>query len=148
MEAVVKYRSIDGETFDNAEQCVMRDRIVEEVAKALSLLKPTPTNCNWEGYVQQNSSVVLEVKRRLFQIANRDGVLKWWIDRQINDHGATHESLISDCHPSWFGRMIDGGCAPLEKAYMRLCCMDKDCREWNQPYLANNPGHGVMKCVG
>jgi hypothetical protein len=81
--------------------------------------------------------MLLWVREQLFAIANQDGVLKWWIDDQ-KKKGQTDAELIA-CHPSWFCRMLDGGHAPLDRAYNRLCCIDEQNREWNQPYFAMNP---------
>ena len=108
------------------------------VGYAMALLKPTPLKSNWSGYLQQNHDAVLNCKRGLFLIANTKGILASWIADQIT-HGKTVEQLISETHPSWFGRMLDGGHRPLERAYGRLCCIDDLSREWNQPYYVAHP---------
>jgi hypothetical protein len=122
--------------------------MITEVNRAMSLLKETPKECNWKGYVQQNATAVIRCKEMLFAIANQEGVLKWWIDRQKQDHGRSDFDLIHTTHASWFGRMLDGGHDPLGRAYSRLCSIDDQNREWNQPYFALNPSEGVPVCVG
>lgn len=147
MEIVTRFKANDGSEWNTETECRAQDAMIVEVAAALAQLKPTPTDCNWDGYVQQNSAAVTRCKEMLYKIANRDGVLKWWLDSQKKNHNKTDADLIR-CHPSYFGRMLDGGHAPLSKAYIRLCCIDDAQREWNQPFYAINPDKGVMKCVG
>jgi len=148
MQVVTRYKANDGSEWQSEDDCKSRDSMIAEVALAMSTLKATPTDCNWKGYVQQDANTVKRCKETLFAIANREGVLKWWIDRQKQEHGKTDADLICNTHASWFGRMLDGGHDPLGRAYSRLCAIDADSREWNQPYYAMNPGEGEMVCVG
>lgn len=148
MKQVVKYVADDGSEWFSEDKCIGRDMMIAEVDRAMSGLKPRPQNGGFEGYIQHDRESVLKCKRMLFAIANRDGILKWWIDRQKNEHGASDESLVEQCHPSWFGRMLDGNHGPLEHAYGRLCAIDNEFREWNQAYFAANPGTGKMVCIG
>lgn len=148
MQVVTRYKANDGSEWQSEDDCKFRDSMIAEVNVAMSVLKATPTECNWKGYIQQDASAVKRCKEILFAIANREGVLKWWIDRQKQEHGKTDADLIGSTHASWFGRMLDGGHDPLWSAYSRLCAIDKDNREWNQPYCATNPGEGEMVCVG
>jgi hypothetical protein len=147
MQVVTRYVANDGSEWQDAESCTARDLLLAEVACAMVGLKDTPKECNWNGYVQQDPKVVRQCKWSLFQIANRDGMLKRWIDHQKTMHGMTDEKFLTEVHPSWFVRMSDG-CGPLEKAYSRLCNIDSEFREWNQPHYAMNPGSGEMVCVG
>ena len=148
MEKVIRYKANDGSEWDSAGPCEARDEMIREVDDAMKLLKPTPDECNWKGYVQQCRFSVARCKADLYEVAKQEGVLKWWIDSQKNDHGKNDVQLINEVHPSWFGRMLDGGHAPLSDAYHRLCCIDSEFREWNQPYFANNPQDAEMVCVG
>lgn len=122
--------------------------MISEVNAALSALKATPRESNWKGYAQQDASAVKRCKEMLFAIANREGILKWWIDRQKQEHGKADEDLIGNTHASWFVRRLDCKHDPLRIAYLRLCAIDADNREWEQPYYAINPGEGEMVCVG
>lgn len=148
MKVETRFVANDGSEWKEEIQCLLRDRMISEVNEAMMELKPTPTECNWKGFIQQDPRAVLRCKSRLYDIANKEGVLKWWIDGQKQNHGKTDKDLIVDTHPSWFGRMLDGGHAPLSNAYSRLCAIDSGCREWNQPYYAANPGTGEPVCVG
>lgn len=148
MQTITKYRALDGSEWNTAADCIARDNLVAEVKLAMSVLKPTPTDMNWGGYVQQKPVDVRYCKEKLYEIANQEGILRSWIDRQKNEYGKTDKDLIEDTHPSWFGRMLDGGHRPLANAYSRLCCIDSEFREWEQPYYANNPGEGKLVQVG
>lgn len=148
MKTITKYKADDGSEWDSAEKCVAREQMIVGVEKAMAVLKPHPTNLNWDGYVQHDQETLLECKRSLFKISNQKGVLKWWIDKQKVEHGKTEKDLIEDCHPSYFLRMLDGGNRPICSGYSRLAAIDENLREWNQPYFALNPGTGICRCVG
>lgn len=143
MQIITKYKAKDGSEWDSELAATTREQLIDEVDKAMQPLGSTPREVsgeiNTEGYVQQTKEVVLACKASLFDIANRPEILKTWIDRQKNENGKTDKSLIGEVHPSWFGRMLDGDCAPLGDAYQRLCCIDEQYREWNQGYFAKNP---------
>lgn len=147
MYTVTRYVANDGSEWRFEAQCLARDALIVKVADAMAELKSTPTDNNWEGYVQQDPDAIIRCRDKLFEIANTDDVLKSWIDRQCTTHGKTVRELAREVHPSWFGRLLDGGHEPLAKAYARLCAIDADYREWNQPYYALNPGTGADVCV-
>ncbi len=148
MEIIIKYKANDGSEWNSEFECVSREQMIMDVEKAMSVLKPHPTELNWDGYVQHDPKSVLECRRSLFEIANKEGILKWWIDSQKADHGKTEDELIQDCHPSWFQRMLDGDNGPLNCGYSRLSCIDENLQEWNQPYYAMNSGTGEDVCRG
>lgn len=50
----------------------------------------------------------------------------------------TIEKGIQECHPIWAGRMIDGYFQrSISTLWYRFMCIDKECREFGQPYYAN-----------
>ena len=146
MKTVTRYVSDDGIEWQDQQSAETRDKMVADVADAMSELKQTPGTGNWEGYVQQSAAAVQRCREKLFEIANVEGVLKWWIASQKADHGKTDADIIA-FHPSWMGRVLDGQ-GPLSAAYSRLCAIDRQHREWDQPYYAQNPGEGKDVCVG
>ena len=148
MRSVTRYQANDGSEWDTAEKAHKRDAMSSAVDSAMCLLRDVPSELNWEGFVQQDPETIREVKRRLFEIANVHGVLKWWIDSQQKEHSKTENDLAQNCHPSWFVRLLDGGSRPLGIAYGRLCAIDEHGREWNQPYYANNPPKGAVEVTG
>lgn len=147
MRAIKRYQAVDDSEWETAEEAEARDRMVADVTDALSELKPTPDECNWNGYVQQDPDAIQRCREKLHAIANAEGVLKWWIDDQKQSWGKTDADIIA-LHPTWQGRMLDGGHVPLSRAYSRLCAIDEEGREWNQPYYAVNPEKGENICAG
>ena len=143
MHAITKYVANDRSEWNTVEDAEKRDELIIDVKVATSILKEAPDDmefANGHGYVQQRPEIIQNVKESLYALANRDGVLKWWIDGQKKDRGKTDSDLINNCHPSYFCRMLDGGHGPLSEAYNRLCRIDEQNREWGQPYYAINPG--------
>lgn len=92
MERVVRFKANDGTEWALREQALERDSLTVRCDSAMRKLKPTPDDPNWEGFIQQDPDVVLRVKGELFAIANVEGILKWWIDRQKQDHGKTERT--------------------------------------------------------
>lgn len=152
MEAITKYRAIDGSEWHNAAEAEAREELIARVAGAMSHLKPRPENdgcsfTNGSGYIQQSESAVNATRRALFEIADTKGILKDWINSQRENHGRSDDYLAIECHVSWFERMLDGGHAPLSRAYSRLGCIDGQFREWGQPYFANHTGEAKNVCL-
>lgn len=131
------FRANDGQVFNTEAEAIARDKVIEDVRQAMEPLGELPADpecafANGDGYYQHTADAVERTKRALLAIfeplfASRCPALekatcpRWQI------------------HPSWFGRMIDGTCPPLERAYSRLCRIDGQCREFGQPYFADNP---------
>lgn len=147
MKEITKYEAPDGSQWATVEDCSAREKMVAEVDAAMANLKPKPKDPNWDGYVQQSRQAVGDCLKALYRIANKKGVLKWWIDSQKKDHGKTDFDFL-DCHPSWFERMLDGDHEPLSRAYGRMSAINEEYKEWNQPYFAMNAGTGEDVCVG
>lgn len=140
---IQKWQATDGSEWSTEKQAAERDALVIAVNCAMKPLGDLPKNdgckfANGGGYIQHTQQAIDDVRRRLHEIAAA-GPLKWWFDIQKTRHGKTDEDLMR-CHPSWQCRMLDGDHEPLDKAYSRLCCIDfATCREYGQPYYANNP---------
>lgn len=142
MKTITKWQANDGSEWDSPECATKRDTLIAEVAAVMDPMGQRVTDHG--GHKQHTGSVVETVRDGLYAIANRDGILKWWINDQKSKFSKTDADLIR-CHPSWFCRMLDGGHAPLERAYGRLCCIDKMYREWDQPYFANKADEETTK---
>jgi len=147
MEQITKYKANDGSEWDSLAGALNREDMIVSVGCAMMNLKDTPSDLNWDGYIQHSEESLAECKRDLFSIVNQERVLAGWIEDQMKSHGKTTDDLIYNCHPSWFGRMLDGAHTPLTRAYGRLCCIDDLCREWNQPYFVSNTPKNAV-CVG
>jgi hypothetical protein len=146
MQAVTMYKANDGSLWKNEAEAIERDSVDELVAQAMKIIPARPKHSLDNEYVQHSRQDLIRCKTALFEIA-KAGPLKWWIDNQKAAHGKTEKELIEVTHPSWFGRMLDGTCGPLGNAYSRLCCIDSEDREWEQPYHANHTPAGPIKQI-
>lgn len=140
--AMTVYKAADGSRWDTEEKAIERERLLAAVAHAMAPLGETPNlpGCRFEnggGFLQHEPEAVRSVRLALWELTRKP--LGWWIKGQIENHGRTEEQLATECHPSWFGRMLDGSCPPLERAWGRIMCIDDRCREWGQPYYASHP---------
>lgn len=137
MKAVIKHQANDGSEHGTEAKALERDRllvVIEEITRAC--LKPVPTECGWNGYIQQHPASVTDYKRTLMRIAKQEGVYG-----KCGDSDCIWDLDPKLVHPRGpAGRYIDdGGSRPLNAAWHRLMCMDAQCREYNQPYFAMNP---------
>lgn len=141
MKAVTRYEANDGSLHVQPDDALARDRIIAQVDSLMAALEPIPTDdgcrfANGHGWVQQRPEVVATVKRGLIDLG--EPWLGWWYEKQRTEHGKTLDDLLN-AHASWFGRMLDGSCPPLEYAWHRMCAIADDGREFGQPFYANNP---------
>lgn len=150
IKTISKYVADDGSEWNEVSKAAFRNALIASVNMAMDNLKVRPDNiefANGHGYVQQDAESIKRCKQVLFEIANQDGVLKWWIDGQKEKFGSTDESFLTT-DPGWFGRMLDGSHAPLSRAYARFGCIDSQNREWGQPFYANHPEEAEVMEVG
>lgn len=135
MEQITKFRAVDGSEFDKESDCVSYEALIVEVETIMRKLDPIPEmdGCNFSngyGFVQQTRAAFLIVKLELLLIAKRYTEFHW-IQQTVDD---------DTVHLSYAGRIIDECCPrPVNRAWYRLMCIDKQFREWGQPYYANNP---------
>lgn len=144
MKQIAKWAADDGSEWNSADDANRRDELIKAVHQAMLPLGDLPKedNCrfqNGHGYIQHSAQAVEKAKLAIHELAKPKAILGWWFGDQIAKHGKTHLELALKVHPSWHSRMLDGGHQPLGSAYYRFQCIDKDNREWGQPYFANNP---------
>jgi hypothetical protein len=134
--AITKYRANDGTEFNSAERADQHDGIIVAVDRAMSHLTPRPKALEEnKGYVQHTRLAVLRASTELFALA-RHRLGEEWVARQ-KSLGHDEEEIAMHVK-GIYGRIADG-CAPLDRAYTRLLCIDEQNREWQQPYYAINP---------
>lgn len=136
MKKITKYKSIDGDEFDNEQQALERDELVKRVEDAMNPLGERPDNIN-DGWIQHDIKDVIRVKCALLELAKPIFKSFTKILKAIEDDP---ESI----HPmSSVGRVLDDCGGPINYAWGRLCCIDAQGREHNQPYFAiNGPDKG------
>ena len=146
MESITKYRAEDGSEWSTPEQAIEREKAIAEVRAAMTPLGEHPGSTaftNGDGFIQHDKANVLKARFALYDLA-KAGPLKSWIEDQKTIFGKTDYQMAVEVHPSWFQRMLDGGCDPLYRAYCRILCIDDQCREWGQPYYAEHPHEAKM----
>lgn len=137
MRPVTMFKSNDGKLWSTAADAEAHDKTINDVAAAVALLHE-PVG-NRKGYVQQDLSVVLEVKVRLLAIAHRvtgQAVYAPKFPDQVSASGMV-------------GRYLDDGgprLTPVRDVWWRLAATDDQGREWGQTYYALN-GTGPDICL-
>lgn len=134
MKQISKYEACDGTEFDNETECRHHEALIAAVGIIMSKLpsKPQDDGCrfsNGEGYIQHDKVILHKVKIQLLELMKKI-VNHAWIQQTIDD-----ESV----HPSYVGRLIGEHGGPLNSAWHRFQCIDRQHREWSQPFFASNP---------
>jgi len=141
METIQKFKAIDGKEFKSKEDCLEHELLIERVDSIMSVLTETPDDTdfgNGEGFIQHDHSILGIAKIKILEIC-KEYIDHKWIQETIDDE---------NIHPSYVGRLIDDYyIGPLNSAWHRFMCIDKDSREWGQPYFANNPDDGKQVCI-
>ena len=139
MREVLKYQANDGKLFDSKDSCISHEEKLTQVSDIICQLEPKPDSCdfsNGSGYVQQYEDVFLKVRRELLELAKADTDHKW-IQQSIDDRTVD---------PSWAGRIIGECCIDaLYRAWNRFSCIDKDFKEWGQPYFTTHQNEAINK---
>ena len=137
MEKITKFKAIDGAEFNNKNECLDYENLIERVNAIMSKLPKLPSNetdfVNGAGFIQHGKLDLILARLSLLKIC-KEYINHKWIDQTMYDETV---------HPSWVARLLgDYGIRPLQKAWDRFLCIDKQHREWGQPYFAANPDKG------
>jgi hypothetical protein len=137
MQTIQKFKADDGAEFDAEDACVAYESLCAEVAEVMGTLpaRPDDDGCrfsNGGGYLRHDAATLGRARVAILKIAQQFATDPPWFQQSIDDPAG--------CHPSWAGRLIDDCCPhPVKSAWYRFMCIDKQGREWGQPYYANNP---------
>ena len=134
MKAITKFKAEDGVEFNSEADCIAHEALCAEIDEIMATLprRPNDEGCrfsNGHGFLQHSTEKFWPARDALLRIGNRLFPHKWF-DQSLADR--TVDS-------SWAGRLISETSAPLWRAWSRISCVDKQLREWGQPYYANNP---------
>lgn len=136
----MKFKAVDGAEFNDEKECLKYEALIKEVNTIMSVLKPKPINnnsnfTNGGGFLQHDKIILSKVKFSLLHL------IKKYIDHKWVQETIDNENV----HPSYIGRLLDDyGIRPLSEAWYRFNCKDKNCKEWGQPYFADNPTKGTQ----
>lgn len=134
MKQISKYEACDGTEFDTEKECIAYEELMASVDSIMSKLPAKPNDdgsrfSNGEGYIQHDKTILRQVKIQLLELMKKIVDHKW-IQDTIEDENV---------HPSYVGRLIGEYGGPLNSAWYRFQCIDKQYREWGQPFFASNP---------
>lgn len=133
MEIIQKFKAIDGVEFNDKEECIKYETLIDRVNSIINTLPKHPNTCefsNGSGYLQHNETTFKNAKISLLNIC-KEYIDHRWVQESIDDH---------NINPSYVGRLLDDyGIRPLYKAWYRIMCVDSKFREWGQLYYATNP---------
>lgn len=143
MEQITKWKADDGTEFTEESECAAYEKMCADVTLVMSAFPAQPENdscsfANGGGYLQLSEEVVADVRGKLLDI----------IATKI-DHKWVEESRDTKIHPSYVDRLLgDYDIRPLCSAWGRLSKIDKQWREWGQPYYATHPDEGKQIMLG
>jgi hypothetical protein len=134
MKAITKYKAVDGTEFSTEKQCLDYEKLIKNIEVIMSELPVIPKKSmdfvNGHGYIQHDKKILRKVQVKLLELMKKY-MKHEWIQQTIDD-----ESI----HPSYVGRLVsDSGISPFYHAWSRFSCVDKNSREWGQPYYASHP---------
>jgi len=134
MKTITKYIADDKREFTNEADCVDHEWNCVHVESIMMGLPPSIDDTkfsNGSGYIQHDRESLLEVRNKFLEFVKRYTKHEW-IQQSI-DKGF-------DAHPSWVGRILsESAPSSIAKHWYRFSCIDKDLREWGQPYYADHP---------
>lgn len=143
MKQIIKWQAEDGSEFTDMAECLSYESLCAQVADVMAAFPPKPENdgcsfSNGGGFLQLSEAVVKDVRLKLLDIVATK-ISHRWVD----------ESRDMRVDASYVDRLLgDYGIRPLCRAWSRISCIDKQWREWGQPFFANNPGEGTQKMLG
>jgi len=139
MKHITKYEANDGEQFETQDECLVYEKNYKDAEKAMSLIAEKPKGCafsNGEGYLQHDEENLKEAKIRLLCVYER-----------FCDHRWIQDTKKDNIHPSFVARIIGEYEGGLSRHWYRFMCIDKEFREWGQPFYADIPEQANMFCI-
>ena len=121
MKAITQYQADDGSIWSSEDKATDRDSLIARVQKAMTPIGPP----------------LVDVKCRF---ANGHG----YIQHSPRAVAQTRANLmpITKERLKWWGAHD-----PLAAAWTRMSCIDKQFREWGQPFFANHPDEAEQVCI-
>lgn len=135
MKAIVKFVSTDGVEFTDENSCYAHELLCADLRRAEGLLRPVSSDAAFQndaGFVQQDRAAVLEFQRYLVRLLQTK--CAWGAD------SATWDNFAAADYPlgmTYVGRLMsDSAPQVMYRAWHRIMCMDRQFREYGQPYFA------------
>lgn len=133
MKAVTltKYKAIDGALFDEQEKCLEYESQLKDANSVEKLMKDKPNDCgfsNGGGYLQYTGNEYKAIHNAAFKVTSK------YVDISGCSVEGVNFILSREFHSP-----------PLNHIWYRIWCIDRQYREWDQVYYANNPNEGTQK---
>lgn len=132
MERISLFKTADGKTFSTPEEALKYESIMREVQNFLLAFAENEDIdfSNGDGYIQHPIGTRDKMGKKLVELYNR------WFKPE--------EPFINFSY--YLARLIDDSSMKcLNHLSYRIMCIDREDREWGQPYFADNPGTGKDK---
>lgn len=136
MKKIAKYVADDGSEFTSERKCREYEAHCKRVAQILKPLGPLPNLpacgfANGDGYIQHDEQTFMKARVELLEQAKKFTTHKWIqesIDKGMDAHSSYAARIIQECTTT-----------ALDRAWCRIQCVDRQFREWGQPYYAEHP---------
>lgn len=136
MKTITKFIADNGQEFYTESDAIEADNLINSVGAIMDLFPPKPSDdgcrfSNGYSFIQHDPVIVSEVKNRLLLLIKKY-IDHHWVDQTLAD---------DKVHLSYVSRLIGENyrIKPINDAWYRLECIDKEFREWGQPYFAAHP---------
>ena len=134
MEIITKFKAIDGKEFKSKNECLLHDKLIEEVNEIMSVLRSRPKHNHYSfdrgtGFIQHKIEIVRKVKLQLLKLSQKY-LRHDWIQEAIDN-----ENMSALRNAYLFGEY---DIMPLYRAWDRFTCIDNNGREWAQAYDVNH----------
>jgi hypothetical protein len=137
MEIITKYKAFDGIEFVSSNECVRHENNCKEAIEIMKPLGYLNDSCDFRngfGFLQHDKNVI-ELSRINFCEFLKRYISHKWLQETI-DKGIEVDA-------SWVGRLLSESVpSSIYKHWYRFMCIDKEYREWGQPYYALHPTEG------
>lgn len=129
MKQITKFKADDGTEFDDRDACAEYEQNAMRIQRIMARLPVT--DIRGEGFVQLDRDAVLGVQRDL--VLMFEGMYPGMKDQ----HTEYARNATVPAGMTLIGRYIDDcSIGPLRQAWGRLMRIDKQFREYEQPYFA------------
>lgn len=132
MKTIIKYVAIDHKEFTSQLECENYEKLIERVNLIMAKLPMAVKEIdfsNGSGYLLHPISTIKEVRNEILELCKKY-IDHNWIQQTIDDYNVD---------PSCVARILsDYNINPLSKAWYRFQCIDKDGKEWCQPYYVTH----------
>lgn len=130
MRTVTKYQANDGSEWDTVEQCEDHERLLERIEAINAILSDHPVDGNDDVGVQHDPMKVALFVTQLKELAAEECPQY------------AKEIILATSGNSIGGRILNDGNSPAWRLWYRWMCIDRNGREFGQPYYALQSNKG------